>query len=135
MSEIGKGPKTELLTVRISACSGLKNSHKSVRNWNGRQSMFWAQTEEFWAHSYKNQTFYVQDLNYVRNPIILVPLGLMNVLILDIQNRPETELLCLDFGHMPKTKPSENGTEVNRLRTELVRISDVDCTTTFYCFD
>ena len=41
---------------------------------------------------------------------------------------PKSEHKCLDFGQMVTTEPTENETEVGRLRTKYVQISDVNCT-------
>ena len=51
----------------------------------------------------------------------------MGVWISNVKKRPKLEQFSSDFGRHSNTEPIENETEVERPRTKLVQISDVDC--------
>ena len=68
---------------------------------------------------------------YEKSPKPIIQFGLIHVPFLDRNLCPKTELFCLVFGRCSNTEPSENGTEVNRPRTELIQILDVDCTISY----
>ena len=75
--------------------------------------MIWAQTKQCWAQLSEN--------------IMFCLICLLLVWISDKNFLQKTEQKRLVFGQMPETKPSGTGPEVERPRTELVQISDVDC--------
>ena len=56
-----------------------------------------------------------------------IPFSLMDVPFLDRFICPKMERFCLVFRCCPNSEPTENGTEVEHLRTECVRILYVDC--------
>ena len=111
ISENGKALKSELWSVRISArsdfrCLGLNEHAKSVQKPNIQFSEIFrsvlaykAQFSEIWMISFRFRTYFVQ-----------------------FGPKSPNLMFC------PNTEPSENGTKLKRLRTERVRISDVDCT-------
>ena len=75
----------------------------------------WAQTERIRFDFLVKNGLNVQNLNnFVWFWMISVQKSnsLIIIRILDIEKCPKTKQNCLDFGQMPKTEPTENGTEV-----------------------